>query len=86
MNITLTQAQETWIAARVQRGEFQSLEDAARAMIDAEIAAQAALEHDNMAWAKPYIDEAEAAAARGEVMSADESKARIAAQLAALRR
>ena len=38
---------------------------------------------DDLVWARPYVDEARAAVACGEVMTLEEYKARIAAQLAA---
>jgi antitoxin ParD1/3/4 len=40
---------------------------------------------DDLSWAKPYVDEALAAVGRGEVMTLEEHKRRIAAQLAAMR-
>ena len=42
-------------------------------------------EGDDLAWAKPYVDEALAAVDRGEVMTLEEHKARMAARLAALK-
>jgi antitoxin ParD1/3/4 len=43
-------------------------------------------EGDDLAWAKPYVDEALAAVARGEVISREEYKARNVARLASLNR
>ncbi|HAH11603.1 MAG TPA: hypothetical protein DCL54_10900 [Alphaproteobacteria bacterium] len=85
MTITLTPTQEAWLNACVARGEFNTIEDAVRAMIDAVIAAQAASDDDDMAWAKPFIDEADAAIARGEVVPAAVAKERVATLLAKLR-
>ena len=84
MTISLTPEQQVWIAARVQRGEFATIEDAARQLIDERIA-ERDIESDDMAWAKPYIDEALAEVARGEEITLEEHKARNAARLAALR-
>ena len=42
-------------------------------------------ESDDMAWAKPYVDEARADIARGDVITLYEHRARNAARLAALR-
>jgi ABC-type antimicrobial peptide transport system ATPase subunit len=42
--------------------------------------------NDGLAWAKPYVDEARAAVARGEVVSADDAMADIDAHMAALKR
>jgi hypothetical protein len=41
---------------------------------------------DDLAWAKPYVDEARSAAARGEVAPLDEALADIDAHLAELKR
>jgi antitoxin ParD1/3/4 len=88
MSITLTPEQETWIKARVATGDFASVEEAARQLIDeriAELANDEDGEHDDMAWAKPYVDEARADIARGDVITLEEHRARNAARLAALR-
>jgi antitoxin ParD1/3/4 len=84
MSITLTPEQETWIKARVATGDFASVEDAARQLIDERIAERTAEEADDLAWAKPYVDEARAAVARGEFITLEEFKARNAALLASL--
>ena len=34
-----------------------------------------------MAWVKPYVDEARAAVARGEILTLEEHRARVARQL-----
>ena len=88
MPITLTPEQETWIKAHVATGHFASVEEAARQLIDdriAELAREADGEHDDMAWAKPLVDEARAAIARGDVLTLEEHRARNAARRAALR-
>jgi hypothetical protein len=41
---------------------------------------------DDLSWAKPYVDEARAAAARGEIVSLDDAIADIDAHLTALKR
>ena len=69
----------------VARGDFSSIEEAARQLIDERIAERAAEESDDLAWAKPYIDEARVAVARGDVLTLDEHKARNAARLAAIK-
>ncbi len=85
MWITLKPDQEARIKTRVARGDFESVEDAARQLIDEALVGRAHVEHDDMAWAKPYVDEALAEAARGEEITLEEHKARNAARLAALR-
>jgi len=54
-------------------------------LIDDRIAELAETGDDDMAWAKPYVDEARADMARGDVITLEEHRARNAARLAALR-
>jgi antitoxin ParD1/3/4 len=61
MPITLTPDQEAWLSTHVASGAFPSIEEAARHLIDE----RAAEETDDLAWAKPYVEEARAAVARG---------------------
>lgn len=84
MTITLKPDQEAWLKSRVASGDFASVEEAARQLIDERIA-EHELEGDDLAWAKPYVDEALAEVARGEEITLDEHRARNAARLAALR-
>jgi antitoxin ParD1/3/4 len=89
MLISLTPKQEAWIRAHVAAGDFASVEEAARQLIDdriAELAHDAGDEHDDMAWAKPLVDEGLAALDRGDFITLEEHKARNAARLAALRK
>jgi antitoxin ParD1/3/4 len=81
MSISLTPQQEAWLHAHVARGDYPSVADAVRQLIDDRMAD----EGDDLAWAKPYVDEALAAVSRGEVMSREEYKARNAARLANFR-
>jgi antitoxin ParD1/3/4 len=85
MSISLTPEQQAWLTAHVERGEFRSIDEAARQLIDERIAERTAEENDDLAWAKPYVDEALAAVARGQVMTLEEHKARNAARLASLK-
>jgi antitoxin ParD1/3/4 len=86
MTVTLTPEQQAWLEAYVARGDFASIEDAARQLIDERLAERAAEEEDDLAWAKPYVDEALAEIARGDGITLEEHKRRIAARLAALKR
>ncbi len=89
MSIRLTPEQETWIKAHVATGDFASVEEAARQLIDdriAELAHDEGDEPDDMAWAKPLVDEARAAIARGDVLTLEEHRARNSARRAALRK
>jgi antitoxin ParD1/3/4 len=58
MTITLTPEQQALLSNYVARGDFSSIEEAARQLIDERIAERAAEEGDDLAWAKPYVDEA----------------------------
>ncbi len=73
MAITLTPEQESWLQAHVARGDFTSIEAAARQLIDERIA-ERELENDDMAWAKPYVDEGLAALERGDTITLEEHK------------
>ena len=86
MTIILDPDQEARIKTRVASGDFASVEEAARRLIDEALVERALEESDDMAWAKPYVDEALAEIARGEEISLEEHKARNAARLAAMRR
>jgi len=81
MNIKLSPEQAQWLEARIADGQFDSPEQAVRQMI----AERMAFEGDNFAWAKPYVDEARGAIARGEVVSLDEAIADIDAHLASFK-
>jgi len=85
MSVTLTPEQQAWLRAHVARGDFASIEDAVRQLIDERIAEIAAEEGDDLAWAKPYVDEALADAARGDVITLEEHEARNDARLAAMK-
>jgi antitoxin ParD1/3/4 len=77
--ITLNPDQEARIKTRVASGDFASVEEAARQLIDEALVERALEEDDDMAWAKPYVDEALVE------ITLEEHKARNAARLAALR-
>jgi len=84
MAITLTPDQEAWLQAHVATGDFPSIEEAARQLIDERIV-ERELEKDDLGWAKPLVEEGLAALDRGEIISLEEHKARNAARLAALK-
>jgi antitoxin ParD1/3/4 len=85
MSIILTPEQEAWCKTHVAAGDFDSVEEAVRQLIDERIAERAIEEGDDLAWAKPYVNEARAAIARGDVVTLDEHKSRNAARLTANR-
>lgn len=77
MSITLTPEQQDWLNAHVARGDFASIDDAVRQLIDERIAERMAEESDDLAWAKSYVDEALAEIARGDVLTREEHEARL---------
>ncbi|AZG77198.1 hypothetical protein [Methylocystis rosea] len=84
MAITLTPDQKAWLQAHVATGDFPSIEEAARQLIDERIV-ERELEKDDLVWAKPLVEEGLAALERGEFISLEEHRARNAARLAALK-
>ena len=84
MTITLTSELEARLKALVRSGDFGSVEEAARALLNERLA-EREIERDDLAWAKPLVDEGLAALERGEFISLEEHKARNAARLAAMK-
>ena len=81
MLVTLTSNHEAWLQDRIASGEFASLDDAIAQLIDT----WTICEDDDLAWAKPLVDEALAQVERGEIMTVDEHKSRMMARLEALK-
>ncbi len=73
MTITLTPEQLKWLEQQVAGGQFASVEEAVRLAV-AELMAD---NSDDLAWAKPLVDEARASLARGEGVSADSVRTEI---------
>jgi Arc/MetJ-type ribon-helix-helix transcriptional regulator len=69
MTVTLTPEQVKWIEEAVAAGHFASVEEAVAVAV-ADL--KSSIDFDNLNWAKPYIDEARAQVARGEVVDGDE--------------
>ena len=82
MNIRLRPDQQAWLEAQVAAGHFGSVDDA----VALAVSDLMAIGDDDLAWAKPYVDEGRAAAARGEVVSLDDATADVDAHIAALKR
>lgn len=82
MNITLPPDQQQWLDAQVAHGEFSSVSDALARLI----ADRMALETDDLAWARPYVDAARTPEARKNYMSMDVAIAEIDAHIAAMKR
>jgi len=68
MNISLPKEQQEWLEAEVAAGHFSSVDEA----LMIAVAELKALQEDDLAWAKPYVDEARAEIARGETIPGDE--------------
>ena len=68
MSITLPREQQEWLEAQVQAGAYDSVEEAVASIV----AEYMQLDLDDMAWARPLVDEARAAADRGEIMTLEE--------------
>jgi len=75
MTIILTPEQVQWLEQQVADGEFQSIEDAVRLAV----ADLMTLDTDDLVWAKPLLDEAQAAMARGESIPVETVKAEMSA-------
>lgn len=73
MTIQLSPEQQQWLEAQVAAGHFASLEQA----VAVAIADLMATTDDDLARAKPLVDQAEAELQRGEGVPADEALARI---------
>jgi antitoxin ParD1/3/4 len=82
MTITLHPSQQKWLEEQVAAGRFASVEDA----VALAIAELMEIDGGDLAWAKPYVDEARDAVARGEVVSVEDAVADIDAHLATLKR
>lgn len=85
MSVTLTPEQEAWLHSRVARGDFPSVADAVRQLLDERIAERMAEEHDDLAWARPYVDAALADVASGNVLTRQEHEDRMDALLASMK-
>jgi antitoxin ParD1/3/4 len=70
MNVPLTPEQISWLERKVAEGQYTSLEEAAAAAVGDSMAS----ELDDLAWARPLVDEARAAVAQGKFSSHDEFK------------
>jgi Arc/MetJ-type ribon-helix-helix transcriptional regulator len=68
MNISLPKDQLEWLQAEVAAGHFGSIDEA----VSIAVADLRILRDDDLTWAKPYVDEARAQAARGETIPGDE--------------
>lgn len=64
MNITLPPDQRKWLEAEVAAGHYESLDEA----LASAVSGLMDLAADDLAWAKPQVDQARASLARGDVL------------------
>jgi antitoxin ParD1/3/4 len=76
MRIQLTKEHEDWLRTQVAAGRFSSLEDAVAEAIDSLKG-----EDEELAWAKPLVEEGLAELDRGKSLPAEEVFARVEARL-----
>jgi Arc/MetJ-type ribon-helix-helix transcriptional regulator len=82
MTVTLTPEQMRWLEEAVAQGRFSSVEEAvAVAVADLKMS----IEAENLEWARPYIEEARAQVARGQVVEGEEFLGRLRQGIDALR-
>lgn len=81
MKVTLPPEQMRWLESEVSAGHFNSIDDAVAAAVAELMSAQV----DDLAWAKPYVEQARASVARGDVVSGDEFLDRLESRLSSLR-
>ena len=77
MTITLTPEQLRWLEQQVATGRFDSVDEG----VQAAVAGLMAIDADDLAWARPLVDEARASIEAGEGKSAETTRAEIDAYL-----
>ncbi len=82
MTITLPREQQEWLESQVKAGVYNSVDEAVASIL----AEHMQLDIDDLSWARPLIDEARSSIARGEVMTLEEHRIRMADKLESLRR
>jgi antitoxin ParD1/3/4 len=68
VNIKLPPEQQKWLEEQVAAGHFVSPDEA----LALAVADLMAAETNDLAWAKPYVDDARASLARGEAISGED--------------
>lgn len=82
MTITLPREQQEWLEAQVKAGVYGSVDEAVASIL----AEHMVLDIDDMAWARPLVDEGRASLDRGEGIPVEEHLRRINERLESLRR
>jgi predicted transcriptional regulator len=80
MNISLKPDTEEWLKTQVAEGRFESVERAVEFLIEEGRSSQAILDHADLSWVKPYIEEGIAALEAGDVVPAEEVYAELRAR------
>ncbi len=78
MNIALKPDQQKWLTEQVASGAFASVEDAIALAVAGLMSAP---DDDDLGWAKPLVDQARGAIARGEGVPASVAQSEVAEQL-----
>ena len=81
MNISLSADQRAWLEAEVAAGRFSSVDEA----VAFAVAGLMDLEADDLAWAKPMVDQARASVTKGNIVSGEDYLNRLAAKAAKLK-
>jgi Arc/MetJ-type ribon-helix-helix transcriptional regulator len=82
MTVTLTPEQMRWLEEAVAKGQFSSVDEAVAVAV-ADL--KAAVEAENLEWARPYIEEARAEIREGKGIKLDDFLARLRKGADALR-
>lgn len=81
MTITLSREQQEWLESQVKAGVYGSVDEAVASIL----AEHMVLDIDDMAWAKPLVDEGRASLDRGEGIPVEEHLRRITERLESLK-
>jgi antitoxin ParD1/3/4 len=81
MNIKLPPDQQKWLEDQVAAGRFGSVDEA----LMLAVADLMVIGKDDLDWAKPYVDQARASLARGDVLSGDDYLQRLDGKIERLR-
>jgi antitoxin ParD1/3/4 len=68
MNVTLPPDQQKRLEAQVAAGAFASVDEA----LATAVADLMSIHTDDLAWARPYVDQARESIARGDVLAGEE--------------
>ena len=82
MTLTLTPDQVAWLEEQVRCGAFASVQDGVREAV----ARMMPPDGEDLEWVRPYLDEARASVARGEVVTHQQFKSEMAAHIERLGR